>query len=268
MFQVAADSFLIVLREGLEALLVIAALAAFLRRAGEGGRVQALGWGAGAALLASGAMAWVFATYFGGSHDDLTEAAVMAVAALLLFYASGWMWLRQNPAAWTSYLSSQTRRALAADGPWALALIAFLAVFREGAETILFLAAILGDAPPAAKGTGFGLAAGIAAASLALAGIYILMTRLALRLPLKPVFVATSAFLFILGLRLVGGAMQELQETGLVPFDDASLPGWLEALGLNPSWEALGLQAALVLAALLAAVLLRQRAGEATAPAR
>jgi len=267
MFQIATDSFLIVLREGLEALLVIAALAAFLRRAGEGARVRALGWGAGAALLASGGMAWVFARYFGGNHDDLTEAVVMAVAALLLFYASGWMWMRQNPAAWTSYLSSQTSRALAADGPWALAVIAFLAVFREGAETILFLAAILGDEKGSVTGSAVALTGGIAAAALALAVIYLLMTRLALRLPLKPVFVATSAFLFILGLRLVGGAMQELQETGLVPFDDASLPGWLEALGLNPSWEALGLQAVLVLTALLTAVTLRQR-GAAAARAR
>jgi high-affinity iron transporter len=252
MLSVAVESFLIVLREGLEALLVIAALAAFLQRAGEGHRRIALAWGSGLALLASLAAAWIFQQFFGGGHDDLTEAIVMLVAAALLLYVSGWLWLRQNPAAWNRYLQAQTDRALQADGPWMLAGIAFLAVFREGAETILFLHAAMKDAPEAGLS---GMLLGLGAAALLLALIYVAMTRLALRLPLRPLFVATSAFLFVLALRFVGSALQEFQELGWIGYDDIGLPDWAVQAGFNPTIQALGLQAALLCAAAAFALL-------------
>ena len=118
MLSVAVESFFILLREGLEALLVIAALAAVLQRAGEGHRRGALLWGSVAALLASLVAAWIFYRYFGGAHDDLTEAVVMAAAAVLLLYVSGWLWLRRDPEGWKRRLQRQADRALQADGPW------------------------------------------------------------------------------------------------------------------------------------------------------
>ncbi len=132
----------ILFREGLEALLVIAALAAFLRRAGAADRISALYAGAGAALLASFGLAWVFAKFFDGVHSDLIEAAVIAAAALLLFYMSGWLFVRQNPQVWKAELDRMANRALGSGTTISLAGIAFLAVFREGAETILFLYAL------------------------------------------------------------------------------------------------------------------------------
>jgi high-affinity iron transporter len=251
MLSAAIESFFILLREGLEALLVIAALAAFLERAGEGHRRTALLWGSLAALAASLAAAWVFYRYFGGAHDDLTEAVVMSAAAVLLLYVSGWLWLRRDPAGWQRHLQHQADRALQADGPWLLAGIAFLAVFREGAEAILFLQAV------AAGGeAGFaGMLLGLAGAALALALVYLAMTKLALRLPLRPVFAVTSAILFLLGLRFIGGALQEFQELGFVPYDDIGLPAWAVQAGFNPTIQAIGLQAALLLAAALFATL-------------
>lgn len=251
MLSVAVDSFFILLREGIEALLVIAALAAFLERAGEGHRRGALFWGSLAALLASAAAAWIFDHFFGGAHDDLTEAVVMAVAAALLFYVSGWLWLRRDPQGWKRHLQRQAGRALQADGPWLLAGIAFLAVFREGAETILFLHAVAADAENGASG----MLLGLAAAALLLALIYLEMTRLAVRLPLRPVFAATSAILFLLGLRFVGGALQEFQEIGWVPYDDVGLPAWAVQAGVNPTIQAIGLQAVLLLCAITFAIL-------------
>lgn len=247
MLPVAVDSFFILLREGLEALLVIAALAAFLQRAGEGHRRIALAWGGLAALLASLLVAWIFHRYFGGGHDDLTEAIVMSVAAVMLLYVSGWLWLRRDPEGWKRHLQRQADRALQADGPWLLAGLAFLAVFREGAETILFLHAVAVEAEAGAAGMPLGLAA----AALLLALIYLAMTKLALRLPLRPVFGVTSALLFLLGLRFIGGALQEFQEIGWVPYDDIDLPGWAVQAGINPTLQAIGLQAALAACALL-----------------
>ncbi len=257
MLSVAVDSFFILLREGLEALLVIAALSAFLQRAGEGHRRGALLWGSLAALLASLAAAWIFHHYFGGAHDDLTEAVVMSLAAVLLLYVSGWLWLRRDADGWKRHLQHQTERALQADGPWLLAGIAFLAVFREGAETILFLHAVAMDAETGPSGMLLGLAA--AAALLAL--IYLAMTRLALRLPLRPVFAVTSAILFLLGLRFIGGALQEFQEIGWVPYDYLDLPGWAVQAGVNPTLQAIGLQALLLLGAAVFALRQGRRHG-------
>ncbi|WP_300296920.1 FTR1 family protein [Ferrovibrio sp.] len=251
MLPVAVESFFIVLREGLEALLVIAALAAFLQRAGEGHRRIALLWGSLAALAASLVAAWVFYEFFGGAHDDLTEAIVMSVAAMLLLYVSGWLWLRQDPAVWKQRLQAQTEQALRVDGPWLLAGIAFLAVFREGAETILFLHAAMANAEAGAQSGVQGMLLGLIGAALALALIYLAMTKLALRLPLRPVFAVTSAILFLLGLRFIGGALLEFQEIGWLPYDDAGLPAWAVQAGFNPTLQALGLQAALLGGALL-----------------
>lgn len=121
---------------------------------------------------------------------------------------------------------------------FALAGIAFLAVFREGGETVLFLHALARSS----GGWNSGLGAGLLAATVCLFMLYILMQWLAFRLPLRPVFLLTSAFLFVMGLRFIGGAVQELQEQTILPYDAVAVPDWLVALGVNPTWQALGAQ--------------------------
>lgn len=245
-FASALQSGSILLREGLEALLVIAALAAFLRKAEAGGFIKWLYTGAIAAIAASFAGAVVLELYFGGMHDDRIEAVVMAVAAVLMLYMSGWLFLKQNPAAWTSDLKGAAERAISRGTALSMAAIAFLAVFREGAETVLFLHA----AARTAGGWSVGLVGGIAAAAAILAVLFIAIEWLAVRLPLRPVFIATSAFLFVMGLRFVGAAIQECQEQVLVPVHGANLPQWLVDLGFNPSWEAIGTQVGVALIAI------------------
>lgn len=242
MFSVASLTFLIVLREGLEALLVVAALAAFLMRAGESHRLTALAWGSGLALLASVAAAWVFEEVF-ANIDDLTEAFVMLAVAVLLFHVSAWLWRFRNLHLWQRHLEQKARGALDADSSFMLGLIAFLAVFREGAETILFLYAATDDEVGALPA----VIIGIGVAMLALGLCYWAMTRLALKLPLRPLFAVTSLFLFVLGLRFVGAAIDEFQVAGWLPDDQVSLPGWMVGLGINPSLQSLGLQLLLIL---------------------
>ena len=129
----------ILLREGLEAILVLAALAAYLGRAGAEDRLKALWQGAGAALLASIAAAWVFERFYNGMHSDIFEGATIFLATGLLFYVSGWLFLKQDPKAWQAYLQTQTDKALAARSHYVIAALAFFAVLREGGETALFL---------------------------------------------------------------------------------------------------------------------------------
>jgi high-affinity iron transporter len=251
----ALQSGSILLREGLEAMLVIAALAAFLRRAGARAPLRALYLGALLAVLASFAAAVVFELYFNGAHDDRLEAAVMIVAAVLMLYMSGWLFLRQNPREWQSQIQRSAERALSSGTMIWLALIAFLAVFREGGETVLFLHALA----TASGGWNAGLIAGLVGAAVCLIALYAAMQWLALRLPLRPVFLVTSAFLFIMGLRFVGGAIQELQEQVIIPYDAASLPDWLVSLGANPTWEALGAQVVIAVVAVAGTLILHAR---------
>ena len=253
----ALQSGLILLREGLEAMLVIAALAAFLRKGGAVRDLKALYSGAGLAILASIAAAAVFEAYFNGMHDDRLEAGIMTLAAALMFYMSGWLFLRQDPKAWQAELKQAAEKAIGTGTALSLAGIAFLAVFREGAETVLFLHAL------AKTGGGWsaGLIAGLVGASALLVALYVSMQALAMRLPLRPVFLVTSALLFAIGLKFVGGAIQECQEQVLVPVHSASLPQWLIHLGANPSWEAIGAQMLIGAVAVLSTLSLMRRRG-------
>lgn len=242
-WSIGTQAGLILLREGLEAMLVIAALAAFLRRSAQPDKLKPLYAGAVTAIAASFGAAWVFETYFDGAHNDLLEAFVMFLAAALLFYMSGWLFLRQNPRAWQAELQRAAERVVNAGTSLSLAGISFLAVFREGGETILFLHTLARTS----GGWSLGIFAGLGAAVLCLIVLFVAMQWLALRLPLRPIFLVTSAFLFVMGLKFVGGAVQELQEQVLVPVHDQGVPDLVYALGLNGTWEALGAQALVLL---------------------
>ncbi len=260
--SLAVQSGSILLREGVEAMLVIAALAAFLNRMGASDRVRSLYAGALAAVVASLGTAMVFAWFFNGAHDDRLEAVVLAVAATLMLYMSGWLFLRQDPARWTADIRKAAAKALEAPKSTAIAGIAFLAVFREGAETVLFLQSLAGTS----GGWSLALIAGLAVALALLVALFVAMQWLSLRLPLRPVFLFTSALLFAMGLRFVGAALQELQEQAIVPMTAAPNADWLVAVGLNPSVEALAAQIAIAVVA-VAGVALAARARRANAPA-
>lgn len=262
--SVIIESATILLREGIEALLVIAALAAFLTKSGAQTGLRALYAGAGAALIASFGMAWVFVQYYNGAHDDLLEGVTMLVAAALMLYASGWMFLRQDPRAWQTHLKAQAEKALNGTGGWGLAAIAFLAVFREGAETVLFLQAV-------AQGANSDYAdvmVGVAIGTVALVLLFWLTRVVSMRLPLRPVFVFTSAFLFLMALRFIGQGLQEFQELAWLPVHPADLPSWAIELGLNPSFEALGAQLVVALSAVATVAWSTRQAAPRTASAR
>jgi high-affinity iron transporter len=244
------EASVILLREGLEAILVLAALAAYLARADAQDRLRALWLGAATALLASVAAAWVFERFYNGVHNDIFEGVVIFLAAALLFYVSGWLFLKQDPKAWQAYLKTQADKALAARSQYVIATLAFFAVLREGGETVLFLHVL-------AKTNGgwtAPLVSGIVTAFAALAALFWIIVNTTRRLPLRAVFLVTSLFLFLMGLKFVGEGLQEFQEQALIPYDMAPGAGWLTALGLNPTWEALGAQIVVVLIALLGIV--------------
>jgi high-affinity iron transporter len=240
--SLAFDAALILLREGLEAVLVLAALAALLARLAPG-RAGALYWGAGAGIAASLGAAVLYGAFLGGAHDDRIEAATCLVAAGLMLWTGGWLARSADPRAWSRALQARADRALAGRNvALAVAAIGFLAVFREGAETVLFLAALGGGQQPAM------LALGIGVALVLLAVLWVVIARGAVRLPLRPMFLATSVFLLVMAARFGAAGVQELQEQAILPFTPIDA-AWLEDLGLPATWEALGVFAAVLLVA-------------------
>ncbi|MCX7308601.1 MAG: FTR1 family protein [Afipia sp.] len=236
----------ILLREGLEAMLVIAALAAYLRKVGGGHRIISLYSGALAAIAASIAAAWAFAVLNSGQHSDILEGFVILAAAALMLYVSGWLMVKQDPRGWQDYLATKADSALAQDTAWAVSALAFFAVFREGAETVLFINALA----VTEGGWSAGLFGGLAAATVGLAVLFYFINLIAQKIPLRPLFIITSAFLFAMGIKFIGEAIQEFQEQSVVSFTEVKSFAWMQSLGFNPTLEALSAQLLVILAAL------------------
>ena len=263
MSGVFAQAAVILLREGLEAMLVIAALAAYLKKAGAADRLTALYAGALAAIVASLIAAWTFQTLNEGQHNDLIEAFVILAAAALMLYVSGWLLVRQDPRAWQAYLKERAEGALAKGTGWAIALLAFLAVFREGAETVLFVYALA----TSSGGWSASLLAGLAAAAAGLVVLFFVINAVASRLPLRAVFLVTSALLFLMAIKMIGDAILEFQEQLIVPANPVASLGWMLEYGLNPTREALMAQGAVIALALVTFLLWRRNATATTEPA-
>ncbi|MBR1246866.1 FTR1 family protein [Bradyrhizobium sp. AUGA SZCCT0169] len=237
---------IILLREGLEAMLVIAALAGYLRKVGSAHRVGALYGGALVAVGASFIAAWVFAVFNSGDHSDVLEGVIILFAAALMLYVSGWLMVKQDPRGWQDYLAHKADSALAQDTVWAVGALAFLAVFREGAETVLFINALA----KTEGGWSAGLFGGLAAAAVGLAVLFYFINMIAQKLPLRPLFVITSAFLFAMAIKFIGEAVQEFQEQTIITVTEVKGSAFFTAIGLNPSMEALSIQLLVILFAL------------------
>ena len=236
----------ILLREGLEAMLVIAALAGYLKKVGSAHRIGALYGGALAAVGASLIAAWLFAVLNSGEHSDVLEGVIILIAAALMLYVSGWLMVKQDPRGWQDYLAHKADSALAQDTVWAVGALAFLAVFREGAETVLFVNALA----TTEGGWSAGLFAGLGAATLALVVLFYFINMIAQKIPLRPLFIITSAFLFAMAIKFIGEAVQEFQEQAIITVTEVKGSAFFTAIGLNPSMEALSIQLLVILFAL------------------
>lgn len=234
---------LILFREGAEALLIIAALASYLVRVNAREKTRVLYVGAGAGVLASFVLAYIFATYFDGEHNDVLEGATLVLAALIMLYVSGWLFLKRDAAAWQGYLRGQMDLALKrSTNVLSLALVAFLAVFREGAETVLFLQGIASGE----NGWSLSFVSGLLVGFGALTALFVVVRTMAIRLPLKPFFTFTAGFLFYMAVVFLGQSAQAFQELGWWGFTNDNLPQWLVNIGASPSWEGFAMQLAVI----------------------
>jgi len=252
-------SFIILLREGLEAILVLAAIIAFVVKTG---RRDALPWvhAGWIVALALGALTWALATFaieISGANRELTEGITALIAAAMLLYVGYWLHAKSYAQAWSRFLREQIGQALARRTLWAMAGVSFLAVYREIFEIVLFYQALWVQAGP---GGHHAVLVGILAALGSLAVIGYALLRFSVRLPIGPFFGATSALLALLAVVFTGHGIAALQEAGVIgvtAFHFHAVP----LLGIYPSREALGAQ--IVALALVAAGFWAARPGRA-----
>lgn len=235
-----AASLLILLREGLEAILVLAAIIAFVAKSG---RRDAMPWvhAGWIVALALGALTWALATYvieISGANRELTEGITALLAAAMLLYVGWWLHGKAYAQAWTRFIKEQVGRALQKRTLWAMAMVSFLAVYREMFEIVLFYNALWAQAGEAGRTP---VLAGMVAAALMLAVIGFAIFKYSVRLPIAPFFAVMSALLALLAVIFTGHGIAALQEAGVVkltPLDFAPI----HVLGVYPSAEAIGAQ--------------------------
>ncbi|MEK4326512.1 FTR1 family protein [Paenibacillus sp. FSL R7-0312] len=231
----AWDAALILLREGLEAILVLAALLAYLRREAEPAARRWVWSGAAVGLAGSIGIA-VLLTYTisqaaSGGARELIEGIAGLVAVVMMLTVGRWLHGKSNTAAWNKYVDRQMQGALAKGNLWYLFFIAALAILREGAETTIFYA---GMAPAIATSQ---LLLGIGGALAVLIVLGYAIIALSAKLPIAAFFRTATALIYYLVFRFLGESIHALQVAGKIPAHaESSLPsiGWL---GLYPTWE-------------------------------
>ncbi|MDR0435011.1 MAG: FTR1 family iron permease [Gracilibacteraceae bacterium] len=230
-------SFLIILREGFEAIIIVGAIVAYLVKSGNKQRTGTVYRGSILALAASVVMAFILNALSGasGAQQEIIEGVTMLVAVAVLFYVSNWMVGKAEADAWSGYIEGRVQSSIAKGSVFSLAFAAFLAVFREGAEVILFYQALLADTETYANMIWAGFGVGCAA----LVVVYILIRVLSLRLPLKPFFLGTSALLSVMAISFIGSGVKELQEGNAVSVTPVAGISSVDLLGIYPTLETL-----------------------------
>ena len=259
------QAFLILLREGFEAMLVVGALIAYLRRLGAEDRLKVVYGGVGFALLASLLTAWLMSSVIqlSGQGRAAVEGLSMLIAAGVLAYVSHWLFAKREAAKWQGYVKAQIERAVSGGQMFSLGFAAFLAVFREGAETVLFYQALLGGAP----GQELPILGGFAAGAAGLAVVYGLMKVLTIRLPLGVFFAGTAVLLYSLAVIFAGNGVLELQEARWIVPTPLAWGPTIPWLGIFPTVETLAAQGlVLVLLLPVGVVWARRRAARKDMP--
>lgn len=255
--ELLIQSFLILLREGIEALLVVAALVTYLRKAGAGDKVNLIWLGALAALGASvlTALALNKLIQNSGAARETLEGVTMLVAAVLLSYVSAWLFARREMQQWQGYINDRLGQAIGQGSLWTVISVAFFAVYREGAETILFYQALISDS----GGELDAIMAGFGCAVVALLAVYVLIFQLSVKLPLKQFFTGTAALLYSLSVIFAGKATLELQVAGWIGSTYLEAVPTISWLGLFPTLESICAQLALMLLPVLGWMVTRKK---------
>ena len=247
------QAFIVLLREGLEAILVVAAIIAYLVKSGYKSKIRYIYWGILAGLAGSGLVAILFTLLFNGNgpEQEILEGVVALIAMVMLLYTSNWMLSKSSVDSWNRYIKNKTVAAISQGSVISLALLSFLAVFREGAETVMFYQAIFAMAPSGSKE----IWTGFAAAAVVLVIIFVLIRFTSVKIPIRPFFVITSALMAIMVVIFAGGGVHALIEGDLVPATYLSGVPTSDWIGLYPYVQSIGAQVLALVVVIVFAVI-------------
>ncbi|WP_419871632.1 FTR1 family iron permease [Candidatus Pristimantibacillus sp. PTI5] len=231
----AWDAGMILLREGLEAILVLAALLAYLQRSGNSDKRKWVWSGVWVGLLLSGIMAFVLtyaiAQVAAGSARESIEGIAGLLSVVLMITVGNWLHNKSNMKNWNQYIDKQMGSALARGSLWSLFAVSGLAIFREGAETTIFYVGMAPSIAPLQLALGFGVT------FVLLLALGFAIIKFSARLPVRPFFLAASVLIYYLVVRFLGESIHSLQVSGWVPSHTASGLPTIGILGVYPTWE-------------------------------
>ncbi|WP_319567294.1 FTR1 family iron permease [Cohaesibacter marisflavi] len=244
-------SLIIILREGFEAMLVVTAIATYLIKTGNRDKLGVIVNSVAVALGLSVVTAILFKLVFHVTADkqELLEGATMLLAALVLFFMSYWLLSKAEAERWMQYIKGTVDRSIESGSMKALWFASFLAVYREGAETVLFYQALALDASDAVGIPA--IIAGFVLGCLLLGVLYFAFRFGAQRLAIKPFFVFTGALLYYMAFVFTGKGIMELVEGKII---EPTLVSWLpefSLMGIYPYWQTALPQAVLLVAAII-----------------
>jgi high-affinity iron transporter len=229
------QSFSIIVREGFEAILIIAALIAFLTKSRNQARIKSIHIGVAVAIVASFVTAYIIheILHLSMASQEVLEGWIMLIAVAVLFSVSYWLVSKIDNKRWQEYINKQMRGALSKGNTFTLVTVAFISVYREGFETVLFYKALFLYADDS---TG-GIIPGFLAGCVVLAGIYYLINTLGMRIPIKWFFGFTSVLLYYMAFTFMGKGIHELQMGEQISMTAADTLPSISWLGMYPTWE-------------------------------
>lgn len=229
------DSALILLREGLEALLIIIALIAFLKKANQENQKKWIYVGAFSGLVVSAIAAIILSTILqsvsAGTSREIMEGYVGLGAAVLMLGVGVWLHNKSSINAWNKYIQTQMNHAISTSSILSMAFVSFLSVFREGAETIIFYAGI------APKMSTLELIIGILIALAVLAVFAIVLIKVSGKIPIHRFFIVATVLIYILAFKIIGVSVHTLQLTSVFPMTRVDHLPVISSIGFYPTWE-------------------------------
>ena len=264
------QAFIILLREGLEAILVVAAVIAYLAKQGYKRMLKYIYLGVVGGLIASAIMAALLTFIFkaAGSHQEVFEGVTALIAMVMLLYTSNWMLSKTDHEAWSAYVDEKAKQSISNGSVMSLAILSFLAVFREGAETVIFYEALL--AMDTAENH-MPVWWGALVATIALVAIFLIIRFTSVKIPYKQFFNVMSILVSVLVVIFAGSGLHELIEADV--FDGIYMASWPtnDFLGLYPYVQTVVFQivmAIIVIALYIVSTIRRKRATQLRAAAQ
>lgn len=259
------DAAMILLREGLEALLVVIALLSFVNKS-ESAKGKVWIWsgvlgGLGVSIVLALIVKFVISSGAFGNNNFLIGGWTGVFAAVMLLYMSYWLHSQSNIADWNRYIREKSQTAITTGKLISLGVLAFLAVFREGTETVLFYIGMASQIKLQSLLIGFLIGAVI------LGVLAYLMIYVGLKLPLRPFFMVSSVIVFYLCIKFTGMGIHSLQLAGLIPTTNAENIPSIDFFALYPSWESTIPQLLLIIVAVII-VLVKRYSGKKMVAAR